>query len=351
MNPVRSIPRSKRLFDLTVTVLVAPFWMPVCLLAALALRLTAGAPVLYASKRRIFGHQSRRIIKFRTMVRDAERVLNRDTVPITDTCFLNIPPEHPVYTPVGRFIERFALTELPQLLHVLQGQMSLVGNRPLPENVIQALRAHYPCAEDRFLMACGLTGPVQLVGRDAITDAQRLAIEIDYCLLANFSYRWRIDILILLNTVLVALKLRPGFSVDDVRSLMARSVAPRVVPQPVELDRRRAALRFQAPRPQAMLIDGQPFEVQDFGYRGMRLRSPHRLQPDASVVLAGDGLARPELQAKVCWSRELPAGGFEFGLSVQSENTWSDHLHTMMIGLSGARPAGAGLSTVSSPTP
>lgn len=270
MRQFVAIPPAKRVFDLVVTVLVMPLWLPVCLIAAFALRISAGSPVIYRSRRRVVGGRTETIAKFRTMARNAEQLLNRETVPITDTCFLNIPPEHPVYTPVGRFLERFALTELPQLLYVLGGTMSLVGNRPLPENVVQALRRNYPYAEDRFLVHGGLTGPVQLIGRDALSDEDRLAIEIDYCLLSKFGYRWRVDALILWNTVMVALRLRPGYSVAQVRALLAASGDTHGAAA-TEFDRRQSALRFAAKGRQLLMIDGEEFVVSDFGYRGLRV--------------------------------------------------------------------------------
>ena len=146
-----------------------------------------------------------RVVKFRTMCRNADKIANRDTVPVTTTRFLNIPPTSPLYTPAGRWIERLMLTELPQVWHVLQGKMSFIGNRPLPENVIAALRAEHPGAEARFATPAGLTGPIQLVGRDHISDAERLQIEGAYCAAVQRGYSPMLDFKILLYTVLVGM--------------------------------------------------------------------------------------------------------------------------------------------------
>lgn len=212
----------KRLFDLGVTLLAAVAWVPVLLLAGLAVLLLEGAPVLYVSRRRVYRDRTQPVLKFRTMRRDAERIASRATVPIEDTRFLNIPPDSPLYTPVGRVLERFCLTELPQLLHVLRGEMSLVGNRPLPEDVIAALKDAHPDVEQRFASRCGLTGPVQLAGRERVSDAQRLRIEVKYCQVALQSYSMRLDFMILLYTVLMGLRLHLPFSATEVEELLAR---------------------------------------------------------------------------------------------------------------------------------
>lgn len=154
------------------------------------------------------------------MRRDAERIVNRDTVPVTTTRFLNVPIDSPLYSPVGRVIERCMLTEIPQLVHVLSGQMSLVGNRPLPENVISALSREYPDAELRFEAPTGLTGVAQLIGRDFISDSDRLRIEIAYCQSVLTRYSFVLDIKILFFTVMLAFSRRARFTVNDVVTML-----------------------------------------------------------------------------------------------------------------------------------
>lgn len=219
-----SVRRSKRWFDVFVTLFAAAAWVPVLVLTATALALLQGLPVFYISERRV-GAGTARVPKFRTMVRDAERRFNRDTIPVHgDVRFLNIPLSSPLYTRAGRVVERFALTELPQLWLVLKGTMSLVGNRPLPENVMRPLREAWPDAEDRFLTPAGMTGPVQLVGREVLSDRDRLSLEASYCRIAEQHRTWRLDFLILLYTVLLALHLRKAFTPDGVKEWMARQV-------------------------------------------------------------------------------------------------------------------------------
>lgn len=212
----------KRAFDVSVVLLAAVVWIPVLCIASAAVLLFSGRPVYYRSMRWVRADDLVRVVKFRTMVKNAEQVANRSTVPVTGVRFLNIAPDSPLYTTVGRWLERLGLTEIPQLLHVVRGEMSIVGNRPLPDNVIDCLREEYPYADDRFLTRAGLTGPAQLVGRDALTDSERLHIEGAYCRAARHAYRPRLDFLILLNTVLIVLHLRKSMDYRGVLGFIDR---------------------------------------------------------------------------------------------------------------------------------
>lgn len=214
----------KRIFDCMLTLLAAPAWVPVLLMCALAVLVLDGRPLFYVSNRQVAASRSQPVIKFRTMRRGADKLVNRDTVAVNGTRFLNIPFNSDIYTPVGRQFEQMALTELPQLLHVLGGSMSLVGNRPLPGRVMDVLREANPEVDDRFLSRAGLVGPVQLVGRDNLTDADRLSLEIQYCrIAASEAYTVALDFWLLYYTVYVVLSGGRTFSVEWVRSMMHRS--------------------------------------------------------------------------------------------------------------------------------
>jgi lipopolysaccharide/colanic/teichoic acid biosynthesis glycosyltransferase len=216
------IPRMKRAFDLSVGLLMALTLLPVLSVLAICLLVTEGRPIFYVSRRRANRGPAQKIIKFRTMRRNADRIANRDTVPANGTRFLNLPPDSPLYTPIGRFIERTMMTEMPQLLHVLQGRLSLVGNRPLPDNVVRSLSEAFPQTERRFLVRGGLTGPVQLVGRDKLSDGARLEIEIAYCEAVLRSYSVTLDLLILFYTVFGGLVPRFRLTPEEVLVLIRR---------------------------------------------------------------------------------------------------------------------------------
>ena len=209
------MPWAKRALDLLVAILFLPLWGSVLVIVGAANLAANGLPVFYVSRRRVYGGHSAAVIKFRTMVRKADRIANRETVPVTDQRFLNIGLDSPLYTPLGRVIERCFLTEVPQFLNVLTGSMSLIGNRPLPEDVISALKEVYPDAEQRFATRCGLSGPVQLVGRDVISDGDRLRLEIAYARRCVRAYSVILDLMLALQTLLILARIRRPMSVAD----------------------------------------------------------------------------------------------------------------------------------------
>lgn len=227
----------KRLLDIVITGLAAVVWVPVLLLAGAAVLVFTGRPVLYRSMRRTSTHDVLRIVKFRTMVKNAEQLVNRSTVPIeNEVRFLNIAPDSPLYTRVGRILERCGITEIPQLLHVLRGQMSIVGNRPLPENVVAALRAEYPTSEDRFLTKSGLTGPAQLVGRAELTDLERLTLEGAYCRACVQRYSIWLDMSILFATVMIVVGVKKAYTYQGVLDLIDRRTRSRRISRVVVVE-------------------------------------------------------------------------------------------------------------------
>lgn len=228
------IPRAKRAFDVAMGLALIITVLPLLALAALGILILEGRPVFYVSRRRLDAGAPKAVCKFRTMRRDADRIANRDTVPVMATRFLNLPHDSPLYTPIGRLIERYMLTEMPQLFQVVSGRMSIIGNRPLPENVVASLRVDFPDVEDRFLVRCGLTGPVQLVGRDFLSDAERLAMEIAYCKAVLNNYSPALDLKIFMYTVLGGFVRRYRFSPDEVVALIMRH-RKRTAPAPADM--------------------------------------------------------------------------------------------------------------------
>lgn len=173
----RSTAALKRGFDLVAACVSLVVLAPVLAAVALAIRLDDGGPVFFRQRRAGRNGEPFTIVKFRSMDVDAERQLPElvDLDTLADPMF-KLRPD-PRITRVGRFLRRFSLDELPQLLNVLRGDMSLVG--PRPEEVLVTDRYQ---AEHRFRLAVkpGMTGPMQVFGRGELSFEERLAVEIDY---------------------------------------------------------------------------------------------------------------------------------------------------------------------------
>jgi len=152
-------------------------------LIALVIKLESRGPVFYFSKRMGRNKQIFRMIKFRTMFLNSDRLLEKYS-------HLNIYGENeeeifwklkkdPRVTAFGRVLRRLNLDELPQLINILLGHMSVVGNRPLP--IYEAKRIIRAGYEDRFKCPAGLTGLWQIQkDRHDIASEQRISLDIDY---------------------------------------------------------------------------------------------------------------------------------------------------------------------------
>jgi exopolysaccharide biosynthesis polyprenyl glycosylphosphotransferase len=186
---------AKRIFDIAAASLVLLATTPLWPLVAVAVRFSSPGPVLFRQQR--CGLAGRRfvLLKFRTMVADAEQ--QRDRV-----AHLNAIPDGPSFkapsdpriTRVGRVLRRFSLDELPQLVNVLRGQMSLVGPRPpIPAEVAK----YEPWQRRRLAMKPGMTGLWQVSGRADLDFATTMELDLAY--LDHWSL-W-LDLKILLRTV------------------------------------------------------------------------------------------------------------------------------------------------------
>ncbi len=184
----------KRAFDIVVTVLMLPWALLIGLVIALIIRLDSRGPALFRQKR--VGENGRlfEMLKFRTMVAEAESL--RHTVEQTgaDGEFLHKAYDDPRVTRVGRFLRRTSLDELPQLLNVLRGEMSLVGPRPELPYLVER---YAPWQRKRFAVPQGLTGWWQVHGR--ATKPMHLHTEDDLYYVQNYSL-W-LDVRILAMTL------------------------------------------------------------------------------------------------------------------------------------------------------
>jgi lipopolysaccharide/colanic/teichoic acid biosynthesis glycosyltransferase len=186
----------KRVLDIGGALIGMIVGAPLALVIAIAIRLTSRGPVLFTQTRVGLGGDPFTLLKFRTMVADAEAQLAtlRATSQQAGDPIFKMRGD-PRLTTVGRFLRRSSLDELPQLLNVLRGEMSLVGPRPaLPSEVAHYQPHHYV----RFEVLPGITGPWQVGGRSAITDFERVvALEAAY--IRGWTV-WR-DLIILARTI------------------------------------------------------------------------------------------------------------------------------------------------------
>lgn len=188
----------KRAFDVLLVLLTMPVTLPVCLLCALAIWAQDGNAVLLAQRR--VGENGRlfAMYKFRTMK------VNSGKLKIEGDGFLHKRVDDPRVTPVGRFLRRASLDELPQLINVFKGEMSLVGPRPeLPELV----ERYQLWQRKRFAVPQGLTGWWQVNGRS--DKPMHLHTEDDLYYVQNYSIG--LDLLILLKTLWTVLSGRGAF--------------------------------------------------------------------------------------------------------------------------------------------
>jgi exopolysaccharide biosynthesis polyprenyl glycosylphosphotransferase len=194
----------KRAFDVVVGGLTILLLLPFGLLIALAIKLTSRGPVFYADARIGLGEREFRMLKFRTMVTGAaQQQAALEGANEASGALFKIRND-PRVTRVGRFLRRFSLDEIPNLLNVLNGQMSLVGPRPLP------VRDH-ALLEDwhrrRYNVLPGITGLWQVAGRSDLTFDD--LVRLDFYYLENWSI-W-LDITILVKTPLVVFGRRGAY--------------------------------------------------------------------------------------------------------------------------------------------
>lgn len=160
--PARRV--AKRLVDLAVVLLLAPLWMPLVLIVALLVRWRLGSPVLFRQRRPGLHGRAFTILKFRTMI-DA---VDADGIALCDSLRL---------TRFGQFLRSTSLDELPSLLNLLKGDVTLVGPRPLlteylPRYSVEQARRHD--------VRPGITGWAQVNGRNALSWDDKFALDVWY---------------------------------------------------------------------------------------------------------------------------------------------------------------------------
>ena len=154
----------KRIFDLLFVVWLAPFWIPLGIFVALTVRLKIGKSILFYQERPGLHGNLFTLYKFRTMSN------TRDS-------FGNLLPDRSRITSFGKLIRSTSLDELPELINVLKGDMSLVGPRPL---LMQYIDRYTPEQARRHEVKPGITGWAQVNGRNAITWEDKFRLDVWY---------------------------------------------------------------------------------------------------------------------------------------------------------------------------
>lgn len=179
---------AKRVFDLSLVLLGAPLWLPVLAIVALCVRLKLGSPVFFRQRRTGLKGEIFELVKFRTMTEGIDPSGRR-------------LPDADRLTPFGQKLRSTSLDELPELLNVLRGQMSLVGPRPLLPEYLGRYNARQAM---RHRLKPGLTGLAQVKGRNALNWSEKLELDVVY--VENRSL-WQ-DLSIIVETLRIVLTRR-----------------------------------------------------------------------------------------------------------------------------------------------
>lgn len=160
----KNVPLSKRLFDIFIAAHILAIASPVMLVTALLVRIFHGSPVIFGQQRPGYLGRIFRIFKFRTMTDER----NPDG---------SLLPDAQRLTPLGKFLRASSLDELPELLNILRGEMSLVGPRPL---LVQYLKRYSPEQARRHDVLPGMTGWAQVNGRNALEWEDKFRLDVWY---------------------------------------------------------------------------------------------------------------------------------------------------------------------------
>ncbi|MBA3842311.1 MAG: sugar transferase [Actinobacteria bacterium] len=184
---------TKRIFDLAVGSLIIVLGLPFWLLLAVLIKFSSAGSILYADRRIGLGERSFEMLKFRTMVKGAageQAALERENEASGALFKIRADPR---VTPLGRVLRRFSIDELPNVINVLRGEMSLVGPRPLPIRDYDRLEEWH---RRRYNVLPGMTGLWQVAGRSDLTFDD--LVRLDFYYIENWSI-W-LDVAILIKT-------------------------------------------------------------------------------------------------------------------------------------------------------
>lgn len=182
----------KRVCDILFSLLFIILTSPIMIVVAVAIKLCDHGPVLYKQKRLTKGGREFNVLKFRSMIVDAEKQTGATLSTENDSRI----------TPVGRWIRRFRVDELPQLFNILKGDMSVVGPRPERLEIAEEYEKDLPEFRYRLKVQAGLTGLAQIMSKYNTAPKDKLALDLVY--IEQYSI-W-LDIKLMLQTLVVFIK-------------------------------------------------------------------------------------------------------------------------------------------------
>lgn len=177
----------KRMFDIIASFIGLVLLSPLMLITIVLIKITSKGPVFYKQERITKGNRHFNVIKFRTMRQDAEEITGPVLSHIND----------PRVTPLGRFLRRTRIDELPQLINVLKGDMSLVGPRPERPFFVEQFMLDLPEYEHRFAVKAGITGYAQIAGNYGTSPEDKLRYDLMYIR----HYSLLLDIKLIFRTI------------------------------------------------------------------------------------------------------------------------------------------------------
>lgn len=201
---------TKRLLDIILAIFLGIIFSPICLLVALAIKIDSPGPILADTPMRV-GKNGKlfKMYKFRSMISNAHRLLrvNPEFKKLYEQYKRNSYKlkEDPRITPVGRFIRKHSIDEIPQFLNVLRGEMSLVGPRAYYADELEEQQKKYPATQSLVKIVLsirpGITGAWQVSGRSEVNFDRRIAMDAIYAQKRSILY----DTFILLRTPMAML--------------------------------------------------------------------------------------------------------------------------------------------------
>ena len=192
----------KRIMDVIISTIVLILTSPIMLVTAIAIKAYDGGPVMFRQERCTIDGKVFRIHKFRSMIVDAEK--NGQVIPATD--------KDPRITPIGNFIRKTRIDELPQMIDILEGNMSVVGPRPERVEHVRAYTEDIPEFAYRLKVKGGLTGFAQIYGKYNTTAYDKLKLDLMY--IQNYSILMDIRLIFMTIKIMFMKESTEGFDAE-----------------------------------------------------------------------------------------------------------------------------------------